>query len=230
VDYSTISAEELALTCFRSGNELAWAEFVRRFQPLIAGVVFRVARKWGETSAQVVDDLVQDTYLKLCAESAYLSGNFRATHKDAIYGYIKVFAANLAQDHFKAHRSEKRGGLAAVSSIDRDDRCQSTADSKSAESAIERNILIQQIDACLKTVLVGPHTERDRRIFWLYYRVGLAASAIARMPTIALTTKGVESTLLRLTREVRHRLVMSRPGIVLKDKSTQGVGPEESFC
>jgi RNA polymerase sigma-70 factor (ECF subfamily) len=206
VDYSAISAEELALSCFRTGDELAWAEFVRRFHPLIARVTLRVARQWGETSPQVVDDLVQDTYLKLCAERAHLLKNFSSVHKDAIYGYIKVFTANLAHDHFKASRSEKRGGWAMRTSIDGDDRCPSVLGSKSAEALIERGVLIQQIDACLRAISAGPNAERDRKIFWLYYRVGLAANAIAALPTLGLTTKGVESTLLRLTRQVRERL------------------------
>jgi RNA polymerase sigma factor (sigma-70 family) len=223
VDYSTISAEELALTCFRTGDELAWAEFVRRFHPLIARVALRVARQWSESSTQVVDDLVQNTYLKLCAERTHLLQNFTSVHKDAIYGYIKVFTANLAHDHFKASRSEKRGGSALPTSTDNDDPGPSARGSNSAEALIERGVLIQQIDVCLKMVSSGASSERDRRIFWLYYRVGLAASAIAALPTIGLSTKGVESTLLRLTRQVRQRLAGGWPTEPGGEKSGEGI-------
>jgi RNA polymerase sigma-70 factor, ECF subfamily len=211
VDYSTISAEELALACFRSGDELAWAEFVRRFHSLIARVVLRVARKWGEDSPQVVDDLIQDTYLKLCAERTRLLQNFKPIHEDAMYGYIKVFTANLVHDHFKAWRSAKRGGLSVTVSIDGEDSRDSSYGSKRAQAQLEREVLIGQIDVCLQAVSVGPSSERDRKIFWLYYRAGLPASAIAAMPTVGLTTKGVESTILRLTRLVRQR-ACSQPG------------------
>ncbi len=106
MDHSALSAEELALTYFRSGDEKAWSEFVRRFHPLIARVVLRVARQWGETSPQAVDDLIQDTYLKICSERERLLGSFTSPHADAIYGFMKVFTANLVHDHFKASRAD----------------------------------------------------------------------------------------------------------------------------
>jgi RNA polymerase sigma-70 factor, ECF subfamily len=206
VDYTALSADELAITCFQSGDELAWAEFVRRFQPLIARVAVRVARQWGESSPQLVDELVQNTYFKICADRKSLLQKFAPNHQDAIYGYIKVLTANLAHDHFKASRSQKRGGWAIASSIDGDDRTLNARCLKSAEALIQRDILIQQVDACLQVVSTGECSGRDRKIFWLYYRVGLAASAIAALPTVGLSTKGVESIILRLTRLIRERL------------------------
>jgi len=227
VDYAGLSAEELTLVCFHGGDESAWTEFVRRFQPLIAGVVFRVARKWGDTSRQVVDDLVQDTFVKLCGERQELLQTFKSVHKDAIFGYVKVFAANLAHDYFKGQRTHKRGGSVAGGSTANERDCEHVADARSAESAIERDLLIGQIDSCLRGILVGPNSERDRKIFWLYYRVGLAASAIAALPSVGLSTKGVESTLARLTRQVRERL--SVPTKELDERGNEGIRPGESF-
>lgn len=75
----------------------------------------------------------------------------------------------------------------------------------------ERGILLRELDALLCRLLAaGPQLERDRRIFWLYYRVGLAASAIAALPSTGLTTKGVESTILRLTRLLRQEMERDR--------------------
>lgn len=227
MDYTALSADELALACFQVGDEPAWTEFVRRFHPLIAGVVFRVALKWGETSPQLIDDLVQDTFVKVCAERAQLLQNFRSSHKDAIYAYMKVFAANLAHDYFKAQKTRKRGGGSATGPFINKKDCDDLPDSRSAGSAIERDLLIRQIDACLRLIAAGPNSERDRKIFWLYYRVGLAARAIAALPAIGLTTKGVESTIARLTRQVRERLT----GTVKEPQSqgSEGIRPEESF-
>jgi RNA polymerase sigma-70 factor (ECF subfamily) len=225
VDYRDLSAEELAIVCFQGGDEPAWVEFVRRFQPMIAGVVFRVGQKWGETSPQVLDDLVQDTYLKLCGERTELLQTFKSVHKDAIFAYVKVFAANLARDYFKGRRTHKRGGTVAGGSTSGERDCEKIADSKSAESAIERDLLLRQIDACLRAILVGSNAERDRKIFWLYYRVGLTASAIAALPAVGLTTKGVESTLARLTRQIRERL--SSTDAV--QRRVEGIRQGESF-
>ena len=67
MDCAALSTEELVLKCVESGDAAAWEEFIRRFQPPIARVVLRVARRWGAFSPQLIDDLVQETYLKLCA-------------------------------------------------------------------------------------------------------------------------------------------------------------------
>ena len=190
MDYRDLSAEELAIVCFQGGDEPAWVEFVGRFQPMIAGVVFRVGQKWEKTSPQVLDDLVQDTYLKLCGERTELLQTFKSVHKDAIFAYVKVFAANLARDVFKGRRTHKRGGTVAGGSTSGERDCEKIADSKSAESAIERDLLLRQIDAP-KSDTRGLQCGADRKIFWLYYRVGLTASAIAALPAVGLTTKGV---------------------------------------
>jgi hypothetical protein len=55
------------------------------------------------------------------------------------------------------------------------------------------------IDRILRHVTArNPDQERDRTIFWLRHRQGLTASEIAAIPSIGLTTEGVESVLLRL--------------------------------
>jgi RNA polymerase sigma-70 factor, ECF subfamily len=226
MNFASMPPHEVVFACLKTGDEDAWAEFIRRFNPLIASVALRVAHQWGETSPQVIDDLIQETYLKLCAERRNLLQRFKPAHNEAIFGYIKVFTANLAIDHFKASKSRKRGGNAMIDSIDDDVLSQKNTASPAA--VLDRNLLIQQVQACLKTITLGPFAERDRRIFLLYYRVGLTAAAIASLPSIGLTTKGVESTLLRLTQQVRERLA-NQPHQAPFSESSKGKSSAESF-
>jgi RNA polymerase sigma-70 factor, ECF subfamily len=170
-------------------------------------VAFRVATRWGDSSPQVVDDLIQETYLKLCAGNFRILRSFKSQHPDAFYGYLKVVTANLVQDHFKAAHSDKRGSGKVEVAVDPQITSAAVATAKSSE----RNILLQQVDGLLSRLAVGQHQERDRRVFWLYYRVGLTANAIASLPAIGLSTKGVESTILRLTRLLRQELAADRP-------------------
>src|ERR1700730_2239473 len=155
MDYSAISPEDLVLVCFQTGDELAWAEFVRRFHPLIARVVIRVAYHWGDASPQTIDDLIQDTYLKLCADRSNFSEKFKPTHPDAVFGYIKVFTANLVHDHFKASRSQKRDSAITIS-IDAVPAHGPGALAVSNGPALDRTVLIQQVDSCLRTLAPGP--------------------------------------------------------------------------
>jgi RNA polymerase sigma-70 factor, ECF subfamily len=229
VDYSAIPPQELILVCLQRGEESAWVEFVRRFQPLIASVVLRITRQWGEASPQLIDDLIQETYLKLCAENFQPLKAFESRHEDAIYGFIKVFTANLVHDHFKASRAQKRGGSAETSSLDADATPEPVTQIQSEVATFERKLLLGQVARCLEAVAAGPNVKRDCRIFWLYYRAGLSASAIASLPTIGLSVKGVESTILRLTRAVRQRLVPRKLEQSSTNKEVEGIGPAESL-
>jgi RNA polymerase sigma-70 factor (ECF subfamily) len=55
---------------------------------------------------------------------------------------------------------------------------------------------------------VGHTFVRDHTVFWLYYRDGLTASEISRLPGLDLSLKGVESLLLRMARMVKQRLMV----------------------
>lgn len=182
-----------------------WVEFVRRFHPLIATAVFRTARNYGEFTPTLHDDLIQETYLKLCADDCRLLRNFRSRHQGAIFGFLKVVTANVVHDHFKASHAAKRGGHAVPASLEEEqgDQVRAKESPGCNFSRIEQTILVQEIDRCLKRAVSPAEFSRCRRIFWLYYRCGLSARAIASLPDIKLTTKGVESTIFRLSGLVR---------------------------
>lgn len=226
MDFSSISAEGLFFACLKEGHEGAWTEFIRRFNPLIGRVVLRIARQRGESSPEVIDDLIQETYLKLCTDRDRILREFQPAHKDAIYGYIKVFTANLVYDHFKLQRSQKRGHSLTSSFDAQPEQCMTSAGS-SGTGAVERNLLMNEVDECLKKTVVGLNADRDRRIFWLYYRVGLTANAIAALPDMELGIKGIETTLYRLSRQIR--LELTKPKRAPTEKEAEGIRPSQSL-
>ena len=212
LDFRSLSPEDLVDACLQTREEATWAEFVRRFRPLISTVVLRTARNWGVTSPHQLDDLVQETYLKLCAEDCRLLKNFRSRHPGAIFGFLKVVTANVVHDHFKAFCAAKRGSGTVSTRLPYADPIECNPQNNPADaglSMIEQTILLQEIDRCLVRCVAAEELPRSRRIFWLYYRCGLSARAIASLPNIALSTKGVESTLLRLNRLVRAAIEQS---------------------
>lgn len=202
-----MSLEELIRACAENGDAGAWEEFVRRFHSLIAAVVLRTARRWGSNSPELVDDLIQDTYLKICSQRELLLREFTPRHPEAFYGYLKVVTSNVVHDYFRARHSQKRGLGIAESSVD-DVEFMRKALTGSPNEDVHRNILLKEVDEILRSVLSGDNQTqtRDRTVFWLYYRYGLTAPAIARLPSISLKLKGVESVIHRLTRLVRERL------------------------
>jgi RNA polymerase sigma factor (sigma-70 family) len=239
VDLSDSGIFVLLQQCLKvSRDELLWTEFIRRSQPVIAGVVIRTVRHWSRPAPALVDDLVQETYLKLFGNNARALRHFVCHHENALYGFLKVVASNVVQDHFRSIYSQKRGSGREEESLDQANEttgasggmapagafktiraaastAHAVASSRRPRSAtaisqayegLERSILLRQIDAYLKTLAHEPTFARDYAIFWLYYKEGLTAKAIAGFAWVGLSVKGVESTLLRLTRLVRRQL------------------------
>ena len=205
--YSSLSAVDLVQKCAHSEDADAWRELVRRFHPVIAAAVLRTARRWCEPPRQLLDDLIQDTYFKLCNDHSRLLRSFQPEHSNSIYGYLQVMAANVVHDHFKAERTGKRGAGRQTESLSEpvsDPRAGPTA--AAGSDAMERYISLRQIDEMLAHLTASPDQKRNRMIFFLYYRQGLTASEIAALPALRLTTKGVESILARLTHMIRSHI------------------------
>lgn len=209
-NYLYLSIEELIRRCYAHGELHAWEEFVRRFHRLIATVVIRCAGRMGNASKETVDDLIQETYLRFCADNYRILRTFEHRHPEAFLGFIKVVTSNVVRDHLKSAATEKHGSN-RVDGISEDLVPAVAEGSYGSPKTVERNVLIEEIDRHLASCVTGTDQERNRKIFWLHYRVGLSAADIAALPNIGLTTKGVESQILRITRDVRERMTARKP-------------------
>lgn len=199
--------EELPLSkllqlCLESGQETLWTEFVSRSHPVIAGVIIKTIRRWIRPHPSLIDDMVQETYLRLCRNDFRALRRFISQHENSVFGYLKVVASNTVRDHFRAVNSQKRGSGITDVTLD----CVPLPVLNDPCPAAERGILLQTIDNCLETYVRGPNSSRDRMIFWLYYREGLTAKAISGLPSIKISMKGVENTIWRLVHLVRLKL------------------------
>jgi RNA polymerase sigma-70 factor, ECF subfamily len=205
-----MSAEELIRACAEANDGAPWEEFVSRFQRPISLSITRTACKWGENPAQFVDDLLQEVYCKLWADKCRLLLQFAQQHsEEAVLGYIKTIATNLAHDHFKSLHSRKHGSR-ETDQLHDDFDPPAPASSFGHPEALNREIFLKQVDAQLQDCAAGSNHERDCLIFWFYYLQGMSAKAIAALAAIKLTAKGVEAVIFRLTRCVREHLGSSR--------------------
>jgi RNA polymerase sigma-70 factor (ECF subfamily) len=194
MNYKELSPQELVKACTTMGNHVAWAEFVRRFQPLIASVIEKTARRCIPASASLIDDLVQETYLRLCEDECRYLREFESRHKEAIYGFLKVVAATVTLDYFRLQKARKRGQAVLVDvNIERPLK----GTSAHGRHPLENKVLMAELEDILNQLV---ENDRDRAAFWLYYRQGFTAKAISEIPGIALSVKGVESCLQRLMR------------------------------
>jgi RNA polymerase sigma-70 factor, ECF subfamily len=203
--YSSLSLQEVVCLCAGPCDNAAWEEFVARVGKSISLTILRTAFIWGEPSRSVVEDLVQATYLKLWEDSCRLLRDFAMQNPDGILGYLKKVAANTAHDHFRHGRSQSAGGSQThVSTTDVD--VEAGKEVHGSQDKIAFQILLNQIDEYLNAQLTGPDQQRDRTIFWLYFRQGMSTKEIGSLPTIGLSPKGVGSVIERLKRCMRERI------------------------
>ncbi len=200
--HEELPLNELLQLCLESEQEALWTEFVSRSHPTIAGVIIKTIRRWGSPDPSLVDDMVQETYLRLCLNDFKALRHFSSRYENSVFGFLKVVASNTVKDHFRAAHSQKRGSGMTHLPLD----CVLLAELNDASPVVERRVHLQTVDACLETYVHGPNSSRDRMIFWLYYREGLTAKEISGLPSIRLSMKGVENTIWRLVHLVRAKL------------------------
>jgi len=208
-----MTAAEILRECLGSNTEAAWRLFVERFHPLISASVTRVVRRYQTPVPALIDDLSQETYLRLCRDECRALRNFNARHDDAIFGYIKVIATTVALDYFRRSATQKRR-------LETEEP-ETPVEAVTSPSQIERSALFLQIDSRLAVT----ESHRDRTIFWLYYGQGYTAKDIAALCNVGLTEKGVESCIYRLTQLLRETISSSAaklPGSRQKGKSLPG--------
>jgi len=173
-------------------REELWFEFWRRFHPVIAGVIVKkLIRRPRWVDHSVVDELVSETFLKICKDDFKVLRNFEFRHENALRAWLKVMAAHVVEDYF-------RGIKVVVVPLDplQPSRSNLIHD-------VEQRARIQQIEACLQQLAGKPNFDRDCKMFWLRNREGLTAEEILELPDMGFkTVKGVESALLRLNRWV----------------------------
>jgi RNA polymerase sigma-70 factor (ECF subfamily) len=76
-----------------------------------------------------------------------------------------------------------------------------------SEERIAFGVFLNEIDEYLRQCVDGPDQERDRTIFWLYFRQGMSTKEIASLPAIGLSTKGVGSVIERLKHSIRDQIL-----------------------
>ncbi len=196
------SIRDLLHLCLSSDGEEQWREFVRRTQPLIASVIINTVRRWKIPAPSLVDDLIQDTFVKLFANDKKALRVAKNEHENTIFGYLKVIASNVVRDHFRqpANKADEIEISDAVFPPGPRDR--------------ERLEFLQkkeQIKRLLEMLSVSETYDRDVGIFWFFYEQGYTAKEISLLPAVGLTVKGVEAVLFRVARFVREKLELKEP-------------------
>ena len=189
---------ELLCACINTGATEEWAEFIARFQPLVAGVIARIVTRFlGTADFALIDDLVQETYVRLCRDNCRALREFRGEHEGSFFGYLKETASSVARDHFRAQNAARRGPKLA--SLDETTEKQAIDSHLPGENVLFRAELWRSLEKVADS-------DRDITVCKLYYQQGFTAKEISALPYIGLSEKGVESCLHRLVLLLRREL------------------------
>lgn len=161
---------------------------------MIASVIINTIRRWKEPSPSLVDDLIQDTYVKLLANDRKALRSIKNEYENTIFGYLKVVASNVVRDHF-------RQPINKVEEIELSDPV--LPPGPDGHERLEFAHRKEKVQAILETLSSSETYKRDVAIFWFFYEQGYTAKEISMLPNIGLTVKGVEAVLLRLSRYLR---------------------------
>lgn len=205
--YLQDSATVLLERCLNNGTATDWADFIRQTYPVVSGAVFGIVRRWPPNLQDHSEDLAQDVYLRLCSGNYEHLRKFSGQGGRALSAYLRAVATSVAVDWLRSSAALKRGSGLRVESLEK--IAPYTPHRASSGEVFQRRLLWIDIDRYLNGQLSGD--PRNRWIFYLYYRAGLSARAIANIDAIGLSPKGVESAICRLTRQVRRHILENPP-------------------
>jgi RNA polymerase sigma-70 factor, ECF subfamily len=201
--WTDVAPDQLLRACAGPSSRDAWEEFMRRYHSLILAAATRVSSQWGSGASDQIDDVVQEIYLGLCANQARILTSFEEDRPEAIYGYLKVVATNLARDVFRKRSAAKRGEHLTA-------RFEESSEVPAPNNDLERRLTLAKVDEVLLSQTQTENGKRDRIIFRMYYLYGMTAQEIAELPGIGLTAKGVEGVLHRITKVIRQTFAQAQ--------------------
>jgi RNA polymerase sigma-70 factor (ECF subfamily) len=196
--------------CLDTRSEAAWEAFIREAHPLIVSGIIRAMGGWTSSRRTEIDDLVQDSFIRLCANDYRALRSFRSEDNSAFCAYLRTVAGSVATDHLRSAAAQKHGGGEAPVGLDTLTR--EPAITPDTVARIERGMLLRVVERCLQS-----HQDRDRSIFWLYHRQGLTPKAISALAASSMGQRGIETLIYRMTAAVRDCvqsvLAANNPGI-----------------
>ena len=218
-------AELLKLCSKRPPDEVAWQEFVRRYNTTIRAHVVRTfhkkAREESDRKPQfpedMIEDLVQAVYMRLVEDQNRALERFEGEYENSIFQYLGMISVNVVRDYFREAKAQKRPKV----SYSLDELLEKSGDSsmfEEAKSRLDGRALtessaaysIEEIERALRKAASGRHRDRDMMIFQLRYYEGLTLEEIKQAMNLDLSPISVGSILNRITFKMKPLLMRER--------------------
>lgn len=153
----------------------------------------------------MIDDLVNDVYLKLVVGGGSALERFEGEHANSIFKYLGMISANVVRDHFRELNAEKRPNV--TESLN-----QLLLKGELPSHSIDPKIsfTLEEVEQVLRKVVgKGRNRNRDILIFELRYYHELTLNEIAENHGFGLSPVSIGSILNRIVSKMRPILARS---------------------
>jgi RNA polymerase sigma factor (sigma-70 family) len=224
--FARTTHRDLVFRCAEAGPEdSAWLEFFSRFHARVRLTVYRAVSLEAErhrgadigSPAELVEDLVQETYVKLLAGERRALARFRGRSENSIYTYLAAVGVNVVRDHFKKLRALKAapavgslsdpptGAVRRPGSGSLGEWIASPA--LGPEAAARASELTQKaLEAITRAAGTEGQARRDRLVFRLFFVEQNTVDEIVACGGVGLSRSGVEKCIRRLRELIRAEL------------------------
>jgi DNA-directed RNA polymerase specialized sigma24 family protein len=196
MNWQELSDRKLVELCVAS-KEDAWAEFLRRFRPLIMRVASRTLQRVGISVTIIpLEDMLEESLVRIIDNDYRALRELKWLHEGALYGLLQITSETATKDRIRSVLSEKRDPRQEKPISDLVVEPSNPVDES---YRIEQKIFLDQLVSCLKKVIHHePDCIRDVTIFLLFYSQRVTAADLARVYKMNL--RKVENNLARLAR------------------------------
>lgn len=214
-------AELLKRCSRRPPDEVAWQEFVRRYDHTIrlnvVKTFHRKAREETDRKPQFPDDLIEDlvqaVYVRLIEDNNRAIERFEGEYANSIFQYLSMISINVVRDYFREMRAQKRPKV----SYSLDELLETSGDGALFDEAHSRidgqpvgpakeSITVEEIEQALEKIVSGKNRNRDILIFKLRYNEGLTLEEITKAMNLDISAISVGSILNRIIKRLRPML------------------------
>ncbi len=200
-------------------NQIAWCEFIRRFDRHIKLTVIRAykyvsisTKSKQHISKELIRDLVQEVYIRLVRNNCKILKNFRPSNNGSIFAYLTLTSASVVKDYFrKTGRLKRKGSLLSIceeldfSKADciMNNRLASFTFTNPEEQLIAKDLL-EKLEEHYSSVDAKGNNNIKELLFKLYFLKGMSIRDISRINGLNITLGNINTIIWRMKREIKN--------------------------
>jgi DNA-directed RNA polymerase specialized sigma24 family protein len=200
------SAQLFQLCAENLNNDEYWAEFLRRYNPVLVRSVYCAHQQLAQAqylAHSSLEDLLQLIYLHILKDDCLVLRRFRNQTETAAQAYLAQIALRVTANYLRRARAQRRQNK----TLPLDEIAHSTQPQHLIlPPELSTRLAEREIVKLLERTFTHTNSRRDIRLFLLHVYQGMSYSELQRTVARNLQPHSVASTLTRMKRRLRRLL------------------------